>query len=411
MMQNKGRKPKTGLVPFSLIDLARIQPHPLNDQLYGPVNPDDPDVRALAQSIREFGLKEALALTSDLYVLSGHRRRVAAGLAGLKQVPCHVESFDHNDPRVPALLATYNRQRVKTAEAIIREEIVLADPEKAYQDLRAHRLEQSRLRRVENLEFVKLGEGRQRSRLSKAKTPFLDAVIKILDEYADYWPLTDRQIHYYLLNAPPLIHASKPDSIYVNNKQSYKRLTDLLTCARLEGHIPFDCIHDPTREVETWDFATSIAPFVRRELEWFLKDYHRDLMQSQPNHVEILGEKNTVAGVLQPIAEEYCIPITTGRGYSSLPPRYQMSQRFKKSGKSKLILLVLSDFDPEGDNIPESFARSMRDDFGIQSIVPIKVALTYEQTQTMNLVTDQLTKPKKKNQPHQGLREALWQRR
>jgi hypothetical protein len=32
----------------------------------------------------------------------------------------------------------------------------------------------------------------------------------------------------------------------------------------------------------------------------------------------------------------------------------------------------------------------MRDDFGIKGIVPIKVALTYDQVQTMNLVTDQL---------------------
>src|SRR5579871_1789829 len=108
-------------------------------------------------------------------------------------------------------------------------------------------------------------------------------------------------------------------------------------------------------------------------------------MQSQPNHVEIVGEKNTIEGVIRPIAMDYTIPYTIGRGYSSLPPRYAMAQRFKQSGKEQLVLLVLSDFDPEGEDIAESFARSMRDDFGIKRIVPIKVALTSEQVQEMPL--------------------------
>jgi hypothetical protein len=53
-----------------------------------------------------------------------------------------------------------------------------------------------------------------------------------------------------------------------------------------------------------------------------------------------------------------------------------MADRFKRSGKSTLIILVLSDHDPEGDDIPHSFARSMRYDFGIDKIVTIKVAIT-----------------------------------
>jgi hypothetical protein len=76
---------------------------------------------------------------------------------------------------------------------------------------------------------------------------------------------------------------------------------------------------------------------------------------------------------------EYCIPYTLGRGYCSLDPRHKMCQRFRASGKDKLIVLVLADFDPEGEDIPHSFARSMRDDFGITNIVAKKVCLTYDQ--------------------------------
>jgi hypothetical protein len=240
-----------------------------------------------------------------------------------------------------------------------------------------------------------LEQERKRSRISEAKTPFLNAVVDILKTYKAFLPLTDRQIHYYLLNAPPLIHASKPGSIYANNMRSYKSLVDLLTRARLEKRIPFESIIDPTRPVETWDRWDSVGPFIKQDVDLFLKYYHRNLMQSQPNHIEIIGEKNTIDGVIRPVAECYGIPMTIGRGFSSLPPRYEMFQRFQKSGKDKLTLLTLSDFDPDGECIAESFARSMRDDFGIKNIVPVKVALTHEQVLRMpNLPTDTLTKAK-----------------
>jgi hypothetical protein len=116
-----------------------------------------------------------------------------------------------------------------------------------------------------------------------------------------------------------------------------------------------------------------------------LKDYYRDLQQSQPDHIEIVGEKNTVEGVIRPVAGKYCIPYTIGRGYCSLPPRHEMSKRFRRSGKSRLILLVLSDFDPEGEDIGHSFARSMRDDFGVARVESIKVALTDQQVASLGL--------------------------
>jgi ParB-like chromosome segregation protein Spo0J len=341
-------------------------------------------VRALAQSIKDFGLKESLVLTSDLYVLSGHRRRVAAKLAGLESVPCRVEEFDANDERVAGLLTSYNRQRVKTSDAIEREELVLTNPEEAHRCLTEHRRQRS-VAGLQDVATIPIGYRKRRAKISDAKTPFLNAIIKVLNNYKKFWPLTDRQMHYALLNDPPLIHASKPDSSYANNQKCYKRLCDLLTRARLEGDIPFHCLHDPTRPVTVWNLPQSIAPFIRKEVDGFLKEYYRDLLQSQPNHVEIIGEKNTIEGILRPVAMNFTIPYTIGRGYLSLPPRWNMAERFRKSGKDKLVLLVLSDFDPEGEDIAESFARSMRDDFKIYSIFPVKVALTSDQVRDTEL--------------------------
>jgi hypothetical protein len=196
---------------------------------------------------------------------------------------------------------------------------------------------------------------------------------------------TERQIHYALLNAPPLIHAKKPQSTYRNTVQCYKATCDLVTRARLKGQIPFRAIQDLTRPVEAWHCHRGPGPFLRSQLDQFLKGYRRDLQQSQPNLIEILGEKSTILSIIEPVASEYGIPLTIGRGYCSIPPRHAMAQRFQRSGREKLILLVLGDFDPEGEDIAHSFARSMRDDFKIDEVEAVKVALSAAQVRELRL--------------------------
>ena len=45
-----------------------------------------------------------------------------------------------------------------------------------------------------------------------------------------------------------------------------------------------------------------------------LDDYHRDLLQSQPNHVEVLCEKNTIYHMVLRVTKEFQIPTSSGRG-------------------------------------------------------------------------------------------------
>ncbi len=382
------RLSKAALAPEASLEgceiaLSDIRPTPENDDLYRPVDPNDPEIIALAESILQYGLREPIVVSEDRYILSGHRRYAACQLAGLDHVPIRRESISRSTDRESflRLLREYNRQRNKTSAERLREEIVSADPESAYQSLIEHRQQQSEVTTA----AMSITGTTRRARISKAKQPFLKAVLSVLDARRSFWPLSDRQIHYGLLNDPPLKHASKPDSTYRNDQKSYKSLVDLLTRARLKESIPFEAIEDPTRPMVTWKVWPETGAYLRREIDEFGKGYWRDLLQSQPNHIEIIGEKNTVGSTIRPIAEKYCIPYTLGRGYCSLRPRYDMAQRYHRSGKDKLILLFLSDFDPEGEDIAHSFARSMRDDFGIENIHPIKVALTSEQVERFDL--------------------------
>jgi hypothetical protein len=286
-----------------------------------------------------------------------------------------VVDITRDDPEFETMLVEHNRQRVKGLDEVVREQVITCNPENAYRSL----VEYRRAKSAVSGEFLSIEGTKTRKAISSAKRPMLDAVIEIIDGKSDYWPLSDREIHYDLLSDPPLRHSSKPGSRYKNDRSSYQDLCDLLTRARLAGLVSFAAIADPTRTVCNWRLDREPGAFIRRELDDFLKDYWRDRQQSQPNHIEIVGEKNTVEGSIRDVASEFCIPYTLGRGYCSLDPRYKMCQRFRASGKGRLIVLVLADFDPEGEDIPNSFAKSMRDDFGITNIVAKKVCLTYRQ--------------------------------
>lgn len=373
---------------FPEVEIDFIRPSPENTRLYRPIDPEDPENQALARSIAQFGVQEPVVITDDYYIVSGHRRHACSRLAGLDTVPCRVVDLRREDDidGFVRLLREYNRQRVKTFDEVIREEVVSVEKEDAYRELLAHRDKKSDSSGFrDQLYTVELGARKSRSRISAAKKPMLDAVRHVLEEREDFWPLSDRQIHYGLLNTPPLRHAKKPASTYRNDVRSYKDLCDLLTRARLEGFIPWDVISDDTRPVSTWNVAQGSQVYIRSELDVFLRGYRRDLQQSQPNHIEVVAEKLTVQSILAPVAKQFCVPLTVGRGYASIPPRHAMVERYRRSGRENLIVLLISDFDPDGENIAESFARSLRDDFGVEDVEAFKVALTADQVARFGL--------------------------
>src|SRR5262249_50055953 len=155
-----------------LLPLSEIMPSPENDKLYKPVDPKDPAVLELAESIRTAGFQGAIVVSLDDYILSGHRRRVAARLAGLWELPCVVENIRRLDddgdvnPEFVRRLEMYNRQREKTLDEKLREAVVKADPEDAYAALSEHREACAKLRLDDAIEIT---GAKRRKRISEAK--------------------------------------------------------------------------------------------------------------------------------------------------------------------------------------------------------------------------------------------------
>jgi ParB-like nuclease family protein len=375
------------LIDVSIYD---IKPSPENSKLYRPPSEDDTDIVELSESLKKDGFFERIVISADNYIISGHRRHAAADLAGLRTVPCRrMVNIKRGDGEKASdefvkLLREHNRQRVKTNDELMHEAIIDTNPEDAYRELTMARKRKSKIK----AETFEIREHKARKEISEAKMPFLRAVQNALRVMADLLPLTVRFIHYYLLNDPPLKHASKPDSVYCNDDRSYASLIDLVTRARHEGYIDYDDIEDPTRPVIIPDTYQNLGEFYQKECDQFLAYAKRDLMQSQPNHIEIIVEKNSLGGVFEPITWQYGkLPLQIGRGQCSTTPIYNIAKRYRNSGKENLILIIFADLDPSGDCIAESIPQRLCDDHGIKEklIKPIRAGLTMEQVRELNL--------------------------
>jgi ParB-like nuclease domain len=322
-----------------------------------------------------------LIITMDNYIVSGHRRYAACRRLGLPMVPCWVAPMTRHDPRLLEIIRECNRQRVKSLDEIIREQFLDTSVDPGIDAIIQERISAARVQ----IPPMEIDGEKVRAAISRNKSDFLNAVIHVLNEMREFWPLSDRQVYYLLLNDPPLIHAKKPGSPYCNDNRSYKSLCDLLTRGRIAKRISWEAIGDVTRPMVSWDAFPNIEPFLKKHFDEFLRNYYRDYQQSQPCYIEMFGEKNTIEGTIRPVAMKYRIPYLIGRGYCSLEPLHGLIQRFLRSGKEKLVLLVLSDFDPDGEEIAVSVARSIRDDFKIKDLHAVKVALTEGQVRELRL--------------------------
>jgi hypothetical protein len=111
---------------------------------------------------------------------------------------------------------------------------------------------------------------------------------------------------------------------------------------------------------------TNVAEFIEDEIAYFLTGYVLDKQRSQPIHVEVFCEKNTLLGIVAPVCKRYNVPLTSGRGFAGPSIWRKMAGRYKASGKLDMVVLAVSDHDPEGFELVDDCIRSLRDLWGIK---------------------------------------------
>jgi ParB-like chromosome segregation protein Spo0J len=396
MVALRTRKPTALARSVAEVALGDIRPAAVNDQIYKPVRTDDPAIEELAASIRERGVTDPIQITRDGVIVSGHRRYAAARLAGLTTVPViRRDDLHSTDDEFVREVVEANRSREKTAAEQIREQIAATDPAQALESLRRRRDKDREAgaghAEAAGLVAVHAGAAARRDGISDAKRPMLDAAKKIIEDNRVFWPLTVRQVHYRMLNVGVLRHTGRKGSTYVNDLACYKDLSNLMTRARLTGEVSWLAITDPTRPARPPAVHRSPAAFIRQELDWFLNGYYRDLLQSQDFYLEVVAEKLTVETPVKRAAKEFTATYSIGRGYGSIDFKHEVAKRFRQSGKPFMKLLMLGDFDPEGEDIVRNMASSLRDEFDVD-VDGYKVALTPDQVRAFGLPPNLLAK-------------------
>jgi hypothetical protein len=373
-----------------MVPMKDIKPSPENDDLYGKIKCDE-QMDRLIDSIKDRGLGDPLLLTKDKFILSGHRRHFAIDILGYQEAPCYFSDITHDcNSEFHKALAEYNPQRIKGVGSILKEALLRdQSPDDTYAAIEEHNAASLEV----DVDFMEVPGFKGVDEITEKKMPFLEAVKKVVFDLQPYWPLSIRQIHYNLLNDPPLTSTPKRSKFspekyrYKNNDECYKALSRILVPARYRGHIPFEAIGDPTRPEVLHGGFRSVDTFVHQEIDGFLSGYHRNRQDDQPRHIEILGEKNTIMTMLQRAAQEYYVPLTIGRGFSGPSIWKRMAKRFNESGKSEMTLIIVSDYDPEGFELADDAIRSLRDLWDIP-IEGHRIAVTRDQIDELDLASD-----------------------
>jgi len=193
------------------------------------------------------------------------------------------------------------------------------------------------------------------------------AVNGILGEYEG--PLTLRQVYYRLVAA----------QIIQNTENEYKGLSKHLTRARLAGLVDDSRIIDRVRStlrVQCWPDLSHFLQTVRRA-------YRREKWTSQDYNLEVWCEKDAVAGVLEPIANEYEIILYPCRGYNSYSALKDAAERIGYIDRPTVVL-YMGDFDPSGQDMPRDIRDRLTEDFGVQLDLYV-IALTRDQIEAYDL--------------------------
>lgn len=81
---------------------------------------DDDDMQKLVESIKEYGVIEPITVrqraVGGLEIISGHRRKHAAQLAGITEIPCIIRNLDDNTAIIQMVDSNYQRQDISPIE-------------------------------------------------------------------------------------------------------------------------------------------------------------------------------------------------------------------------------------------------------------------------------------------------------
>jgi hypothetical protein len=195
---------------------------------------------------------------------------------------------------------------------------------------------------------------------------------EIIEKYATQgMSLTLRQLYYQLVSA----------NFIPNKEKQYRRLSKVISDARLAGLIDWDAIVDRTRNLQLNYHNTDPGDAVNDALRQFMLNRWLD----QKHHVEVWIEKDALIGVISSICKRLDVPYFACKGYTSQSEMWRAAQRmnwYASRYNQKAVIIHLGDHDPSGIDMTRDIDD--RHDLFIGGIKVERIALNWDQIETYN---------------------------
>lgn len=213
-------------------------------------------------------------------------------------------------------------------------------------------------------------------KFGKESQTIIFTVNTILDEYAQQgYDLSLRQLYYQLVAR----------GFIENSVQSYKRIGNIVSDARLAGLIDWKMIADRGRVrviPQHWETPADI-------LQTAARAFHIDKWEDQDYYIMAMVEKQALEGVLIPVCRGLDIPFIANKGYSSSSSMYEIGQDLLEQlqNTKQVVVLYLGDHDPSGIDMTRDVRERLNmfaecDDY--EFITVDRLALNYDQVEELN---------------------------
>lgn len=183
------------------------------------------------------------------------------------------------------------------------------------------------------------------TRIHKRTASLRDAILEVTETAEP--PFTVRQIFYMVASVGKV---SKDIA-------GYRKVQRQVLAMRRERMIDYSDIADNTRWRIKPDTSRGLSAFLQRSARF----YRQDLWVRSPYYLEIWCEKDSIAGVIHPVTDEYDVPLYVARGYSSETFAHSAAIHMEAAaadGKSCVVYYV-GDFDPSGWDASRDLERRL----------------------------------------------------
>jgi hypothetical protein len=214
--------------------------------------------------------------------------------------------------------------------------------------------------------------------------------------------------------AVELLAAHQPDTVRGNmylvtsagwlpdtSKQSYSQVQRLLNRLRINGNVPFAWVVDNVRSTikpASWSGLADFAETVRDA-------YRMDFWAQLPEYVEVIVEKDTVAGKVAPVTREFDVRLHPIRGYNSTSFAHDIAMQWQRIQKPITIYYV-GDHDPSGRDLERDIRRKATS-FAGKEVSWVRLGVNLEHFDEFGIIP---LKPKKKDTRYRRFGEQFGER-